>query len=110
MDIETNIKEKIFDYLRAVILLSKNFEMIITNYDAKVPRFKDMYEYIFNDYNKSTENITSKNKKDGSVKDSKNMEILIPKNGMFVKIPMKLIAQLVLTEFKGIKKSFTIKN
>lgn len=110
MDIETNMKEKIFDYLRAVILLSKNFEMIITNYDAKVPRFKDMYEYIFNDYNKSTENITLKNKKDGSVKDSKNMEILIPENGMFVKIPMKLIAQLVLTEFKDIKKSFVIKS
>lgn len=110
MVLSSDTKEKVYNYLRAVILCGENFEIMITNYNCEAPVFGNMYEHEMNLYSKGAEPISKKNKKEeDEVKEIKNTEILIPENGMFVKIPMNLIAELVLTEFKDIKRSFEIK-
>lgn len=110
MPLEEDFKEKVYDYLRAIILLGRNYEIMITNYNADAPNFDSMYEYMFNIYGKQNEPTVKKTQKDSkTVKAKGNWEIMIPEHGKFIKIPMKLVAELVLTEFGNIKRCFTIK-
>lgn len=111
MELSQHLKENIFNYLRAIVLHGKNFEIMITNYDCEPPNFDGMYEYMDNVYEKRNYSILSKEKKGitkigeevTELKKGKDTEIYIPENGMFVKIPMKLVAELVVSEFSNIK-------
>ena len=67
-----------------------------------------MYEYLTNVYGKRTDPISRKVKTSGELTDNTQIETRIPDNGKFVKIPMKLLARFVLTEFKNTKRSFKI--
>lgn len=109
MQFSDDFKEKVFDYLRAIILLGRNYEVMITNFNADAPDFNSMYEHTFNIYGKQNDPSVMKTKKDGKLKAKGNWEIMIPNNGKFIKIPMKLVAELVLNEFGDIKRGFTIK-
>lgn len=108
MDLSDEFKEKVFDYLRAVIYCGQNLEIMITNFDCNPPHFESMYEYLTNVYDKRTDPISRKVKTNGELINDAQIETRIPDNGKFVKIPMKLLARFVLTEFKNTKRSFKI--
>lgn len=110
IDLSEDFKEKVFDYLRAIILTGTNYEVFITNKNYKTPVFDNMYGILTNPYDKGGASTQFKYKKEGEIKhDGKIIEMQIPNNGMFIKIPMKLVAELVLTELKDVRRSFKIK-
>lgn len=89
MDISESDKQYIYDFLKFMILNGNDLELMITNFDFKVPDFDNMFEQINNIYEKGNHAVLSQgNHKDGD----------IPVNGMFCKMPMKLLADIAYTE------------
>lgn len=89
MDISAEDKEYVYNFLRLKIMTGYDLELMITNFDYEVPDFYNMFEHIENYYDKKSHSVLWKQR-------AKNG--LIPINGMFCKMPVKLLADIAYTE------------
>lgn len=87
MDLPDEDRLFIYKYLRDIVLNGRDFEIMITNFDFETPKFDNMYEHISNEYNKQSLSIKG-----------------IPYNGLFVKMPMNVLAKFVVAEMSKHKK------
>lgn len=108
---DATFKNNLFDYLKYIVLVGEDFEIMITNKDLDAPNFDSMYENEgdYNYYKKQAFTLRSKYTKKGKFLNSNKTEIRIPKHGEFIKIPMKVISNFVLTVFADYKRGFKIK-